>query len=109
MKQEDSDIKTYFETLKQFEAKHIEIPAFNMPKKSPKRKRYYYLVPSAIAATLLLLFGLSNDVQKTENETLLINLTTTSNTNTDDLIKEESSITNWESPTRILIQEFEDE
>ncbi len=112
MKQEDNDIKEFFERLQETDRLEAEIPSFNLPEAPPKPKRSVlrYLLPLGVAASLLLFFGIDWGPHNTsiEDETLVITMTIEESNTTDDFLSDETSISSWKSPSDILIQEFED-
>lgn len=110
MKHDDNDIKQFFDQLRENDRTETEIPAFELPVSKRKQPIIRYLLPAAVAASLLLFFGIDWEKEVVENEdnTLVITMTVEAPMNTDDFISEEASMSNWKSPSDILIQEFED-
>ena len=111
MKNDETEIKEFFDQIRETEWKETEIPQFELPKKKRKSPLVRYLLPlSGVAAALLFFFGIDWDkeVVTTEENTLVITMTIGEPMNTDDFLSEESSMNNWKSPSDILIQEFEE-
>jgi len=111
MKNDETEIKEFFDQIRETEWNETEIPQFELPKKKRKSPMVRYLLPlSGIAAALLLFFGIDWDKEAVtvEENTLVITMTIGEPMNTDDFLSEEASMANWKSPSDILIQEFED-
>jgi len=111
MKNEDSEMKEFFNQMRATDLKEKEIPPFELPQKKQKPSMVRYLLPLAtVAAMLLLFFGIdwNKEVVETEDNTLVITMTIEAPMSTDGFMADESSMTQWKSPSDILIQEFED-
>jgi len=110
MKQEDDDIKEFFDQLKKADANETEIPKFQLSEQKPKPSKLRYLIPLAVAASLLLFFGMdwNGPTEAEESATMVITMTVETSSGTDNFISEETSMSSWKSPSDILIQEFED-
>lgn len=111
MKNDETEIKEFFDQIRETEWKETEIPRFELPQKKHKPSIVRYLLPfGAVAAALLLFFGIDWDKEAVtaEENTLVITMTIGEPMNTDDFLSEETSMSNWKSPSDILIQEFED-
>ena len=111
MKNDETEIREFFSQIRETDLKETEIPQFELPQKKRKPSMVRYLIPlAAAAAALLLFFGIdwSKEVIETEDNTLVITMTIGEPMNTDNFLSEETSMTNWKSPSDILIQEFED-
>ena len=110
MKEEENRIQEYFNRMKQLDDENLSTPSFELPKSATKSKKLYYVVPATIAASLALLFLLKTDevpINDLEEEGV-ITITIETTEDTYDFLANESSISDWNSPTHILIQEFED-
>ncbi|MEM7084954.1 MAG: hypothetical protein AAF489_02150 [Bacteroidota bacterium] len=111
MKDEDKELKEFFGQMRASEAKEIEIPPFELPQVKRKPSTVRYLLPlGSVAAALFLFFGMDwgKEVVESEENMLVITMTIEEPMNTDEFLSDEKSITEWKSPSDILIQEFED-
>ena len=110
MKNDEPKIEKFFSEIKEFDKSNLEIPEFELPNRKVGRFRYLYLIPTGIAAALLVGLGFyrSNDTGGHSTNEMVITMTIEPTTNTNNLIESQQSISSWKSPTNTLINEFED-
>ncbi|MBL3654739.1 hypothetical protein [Fulvivirga sediminis] len=100
-------MKEFFNNMKKQDEESIEIPAF--PAKR-KRKVRLSLVFSSLAVVVLAGIGyalLPSEGKATENVAeMSIIIETGPSLSSDYLIKEETTVSEWESPTASLINDF---
>lgn len=111
----DQDIKDIFERLKEQDGTEIDIPKFEMPAGKSNRFVFHKTTVFTAAASILLLVGLMMyfewpvTKESPEDDILLTVTFSLGEEEETDYISEETSISDWESPSDILIQEFEDD
>ncbi len=105
----DHHIKEFFREIRSADNQN-PIPDFYIPKRKKYPFRKITVISSAVAASLFIVLNLyfsqNNDQNKLDPIELEITFTEIEETNTQSLIKGESSVYSWNSPSNSLINNF---
>ena len=108
MNTENQDIKSFFEDMRKKDTKH-EIPEFEELLPEKKTSKLRYLLPTGIAAALLLGFGIwTKNSKTTKQEEELVITIENQELITEIVLFDDPSVFSWESSTASLINDFND-
>ena len=111
MKDENKDIKEFFEKLRTEDDRSLKVPTFETiaPKKS-RPVRFMAMVASIAAVLAVVLFLTkeeSNEKVTAQNE-LVLTIILTTDENEEFLLDDLSSLSEWQASSDILINEFDE-
>ena len=112
MQQDEKDIRELFQQMKATDLSETGIPSFDLPPSKRKKRRTTYYTWGGLAASLLLFvvftYYSNPDTESTDEFTITVNMGSTNNTSSTSYLMEETSMTDWNAPSDILIKEFDD-